>query len=325
MKFVRRIFPYALLVIILSAGVIFWFKHNEVLDWAAARGYQPSPVMLQLVGETTMTPYAERLFYANRPVVATKAEFNQNCKDPSEQVAVLGCFTGNRLGIYIYDVTDSRLHGIEHVTAAHEMLHQAYQRLGKQEKTRIGGLLQEYHDLTASRSLKDKIATYKHAGQEQLQNEMHSIFGTEADDLPVELEEYYRLYFKDRQKILALYKKYQSEFDKRISKIKDYDVRLENLKSGIETNKQKLQAREAELRIRRAQLDAYLAANQIEQYNAAVPAFNNLVDSYRSLINTTNGMVNQFNRLLDERNELAVQERELEDAIDSSIDAAPRH
>lgn len=324
MNFVRRIWPSTLLVLVVLAGGVFWFRHNEVFDWVAARGYQPPSVVDSLVADTTMSAYAKRLFYANRPAIEGKAEFNTHCTDPSDQVAVLGCFVGNRLGIYIYDVTDERLYGIEHVTAAHEMLHQAYQRLDRQEKTRINGLLQEYHDLKASQALKDKIASYKSAEQEHLQNEMHSIFGTEAADLPAELEVYYERYFTDRSKVLALYQKYQSEFDRRIAQIKDYDAQLGELKLTIAANKTDLDAKEEALRQQRQQMDGYLAAELISQYNAAVPGFNAQVTAYRNLVIATNTLVERYNTLLAERNALAVQERQLEDAIDSSVDTAPR-
>jgi hypothetical protein len=324
MNFVRRIWPSTLLALLVAAGVVFWFRHNEVFDWVAAKGYEPSSLVESLATDTAMSSYAKRLFYANRPAIEGKAEFNKHCTDPSEQVAVLGCFVGNRLGIYVYDVTDERLSGIEHVTAAHEMLHQAYQRLDRQEKTRVNGLLQEYHDLKASQMLKDKIASYKNTEQEHLQNEMHSIFGTEAIDLPTELEVYYKQYFTDRSKVLALHQKYQSEFDQRIAKIKDYDAQLSDLKLRIEANKVDLDAREESLRQDREQMDDYLAADRISEYNAAVPGFNAQVAAYRKIVNTTNSMVEQFNSLLAERNALAVQERQLEDAIDSSVDTAPR-
>ena len=324
MKFVRRALPYVSFFLVLAASFVFWQKHDVLLDWVAARGYQPASEVKSLVSGTTMTSYAKQLFYANLPAIEDKKQFNQHCTDPSEQVAVLGCFTGNRLGIYLYDVTDERLAGIEHVTAAHEMLHQAYQRLNKKEKTRVGGLLQEYHDLKASQKLRDKIASYKDSEPEQLQNEMHSIFGTEAADLPAELEEYYSQYFADRKQVLALYQKYQAEFDKRIAQIETYDERLTELKNQIEANKHELESREKQLSTQRNQLDAYLAANRIAEYNAAVPGFNAAVISYRKLVDDTNAMVEEFNRLLGERNELAVQERQLEAAIDSSVDTAPK-
>lgn len=316
MRFIRRL--------LLSLGFVFvigglWLRHNEVLDWLATRSYQPPAVVEQLATDTTMTPYAKRLFYVNHPAVEAKQAFNGHCTDPSEQVAVLGCFTGDRMGIYLYDVTDERLQGIEQVTAAHEMLHQAYERLKKSEKTRINGLLQAYHDLSASQELKDKIASYKASEPTELQNEMHSIFGTEADNLPVELETYYQQYFTNRKHVLDFYHKYQSEFEQRRAQIVDFDSQLEALKAQIDAKKSDLASRATTLEQRRAQMDSYLAANNVSAYNAAVPGYNALVGQYREVLNDANALVNDFNSLLERRNQLAVQERELEDAIDSTI------
>lgn len=325
MKFVRRLLPYIVLVVVVADAGVVYLRRESILDWFTARDYQPSAVVKQLVTDDTMTPYATRLFYANRPAVEEKETFNKHCTDPSEQVAVLGCFTGNRQGIFVFDINDPRIDGIEQVTAAHEMLHQAYQRLGGAEKTRINGLLQAYHDLTASQALKDKIASYKDSEPDQLLNEMHSIFGTEAPDLPPELETYYKQYFDDRQKILAFHKQYQSEFDGRRDQIAAYDAQLTSLKDQIEASKADLEAQEALLITRRKQLDAYVSASQIPQYNAAVPSFNALVNKYRKDLNTTNRLVDQFNVILAERNSIAVQERQLEAAIDSTVDAAQSH
>lgn len=324
MKFVRRAFPYFVLAVLAFSGVAFWLKHDEILDWAAARGYQPTATVRGFVSQTTMTPYAERLFYANRPAVQDKKEFNKNCTDPSEEVAVLGCFKGNRAGIYIYDVTDKRLKGIEEVTAAHEMLHQAYQRLGKAEKTRVNGLLQEFHDLQASKDLKDKLANYKSDDPTATLNEMHSIFGTEAAKLPSELERYYAQYFKDRKKVVALYERYQEEFDKRLAKIAEYDKRLESLGAKIESNKATLETRNQQLMQRRAEMDADLNAGRVEEYNAAVAPYNAMVGAYRDLAIATNNLIDEYNDTLAKRNALAVQERELENAINSNVGGAAR-
>jgi hypothetical protein len=322
MRFVRRILPYILLVCLLVGGVSLWLKHAEFFDWIATRGYQPSSTVEALVTDATMTPYAKRLFYANRPDVEGKDAFNKHCTDPSEQVAVLGCYTGDRRGIYLFDVTDARLDGIEQVTAAHEMLHQAYDRLSRSERSRINALLQDYNDNKATQALKDKIASYKDSEPEALQNEMHSIFGTEASDLPAELEDYYKQYFADRQKVLAFHRQYQSEFDQRHAQIEAYDKQLATMKTEIQTRKSNLKSSEAELKERRAQMDQYLAANQIDTYNAAVPGFNSLVVSYRNELQKTNALVDEFNHILGERNALAVQERQLEQAIDSHVTPA---
>lgn len=323
MKLFSRIAFYVISIVLLAAGIGFWIKHDEVLDWAATRNYQPPAEIEQMAADTAMTPYAKRLFYANQPVVADKDEFNQRCVDPTELVAVLGCYLGNRMGIYIYNVTDERLHGIKQVTAAHEMLHQAYERLGADERQRIDALLEEYYEARADERLREKIAIYQRSGSKHLSNEMHSIFGTEAPDLPAELEKYYQRYFEDRRRVLELFQGYRAEFDERISQIEAYDEQLDSLRTRINDGRQELVERERELHTRRARLDADLAANRIDEYNSGVPGFNALVREYHSLINQINSMVDEHNRTLEARNALAVEERELEAAIDSRVDAAP--
>jgi hypothetical protein len=322
MRFLRRLRPYLFLAGLLAFALVMWIARDRVLDWAAMRNYQPSADIAQLVADTDMTPYARRLFYVNRPVIEGKDPFNKHCTDPSEQVAVLGCYTGDRHGIYLYEVTDTRLNGIQQVTASHEMLHQAYDRLATAERKRIDGLLQSYHDLSASQELKDKIASYKFSEPNDLLNEMHSIFGTEAVNLPSELEEYYKQYFNDRQKILVFHQQYQTEFDKRIAQIQAFDGQLTTMKTDIEVKKADLKARESQLQTRRNQLDAYLAANEIQQYNAAVPGFNALVVAYRARLQETNNLVDEFNQILGDRNALAVQQHQLEAAIDSHVTPA---
>ena len=324
MKFVRRFWPQALLALLVAAGVIFWFQHDRILDWVVTRNYHPSATVQSLANETTMTAYSRELFYANRPAIEAKDGFNQHCTNLSDQVAVLGCFEGNRLGIYIFDVTDERLSGIEQVTAAHEMLHQAYQRLSGPERKRVNGLLQQYFDQGASQALKDKINSYKQSEPDQLQNEMHSIFGTEATNLPPALEQYYTQYFTNRGAVIALHQKYQSEFDQRLAQINSYDDQLGQLKSQIESDKARLSQQEQDLRQKREQMDAYLSSGQVAKYNAGVASFNNEVNDYRELVKETNKLVNEFNDILALRNSIAVQERQLEDAINSNVTTAPR-
>lgn len=325
MRFVRRIWPYILLVLIIAAGILLLLRHDQLFDWVVIRGYKPSVEIQQLAADTTMTPYAKRMFYVNRPVVEGKGGFNKHCVNPPDQVSTLGCFTGDRHGIYIFKVTDARLFGVEQVTAAHEMLHQAYLRLGKTEKTRIDLLLQNYYDHSLKdQTVKEQLQTYTSTEPGQLVNEMHSILGTEIVSLSPDLETYYRRYFSNRTKVAQYYQQYQSEFNKRNQQIKEYDAQLDGLKGQIEANEKDLDSREKTLQEQRAQLDSLRGSNQIAAYNSAVPGYNALVDAYRAQVVATNALISQYNELLSERNAIAVQERELQQALDSNINGATK-
>jgi hypothetical protein len=322
MKFVRRFAPYLVLVVLLVTGGTLFVRHNEVLDWFWLRNYDPPASIRALSLDTGMTPYAERLFYVNKPSLEERDAFNDHCRDVSDQVAVLGCYTGDRQGIYLYNVPEPRLAGIIQVTAAHEMLHQAYDRLPGSERKNIERQLQEYYDKSAHQALKSQVDSYKKSEPDQLLNEMHSIFGTQASKLPAELETYYARYFKDRQKLITYYQAYQSEFDKRKALVAEYDRRLGELKPQIEAGKKDLDTRESDLKTERDKLNQYLDMQQIATYNAAVPGYNAQVNAYRNKLKEVNDMVDTYNRILGERNAIAVQERELQQAIDSHLSPA---
>src|SRR5206468_584885 len=127
-----------------------------------------------------------------------------------------------------------RLSGVEEVTSAHEMLHAAYDRLSTKERNRVDELLQNYYDhqLTDQR-IRATIDAYKASEPNDLQNEMHSIFGTEIATLPPELENYYSQYFADRSKVTTLAGEYEQEFTSRKTEIQSYDTQLDGLRAQI--------------------------------------------------------------------------------------------
>jgi hypothetical protein len=318
----RRLWPPALLVVLIAAGVLLWWKQDQLLDWVRLRGYVPAHDIQQLAAQTTMTPYGERLFYVNHPGVEDKIDFNRNCPNASAEVAVLGCYRGDRQGIHIYDVTDDRLNGIEQVTAAHEMLHQAYDRLTTDERGKIDAELVAYSKTITDKTLLDKLAAYKKSEPDDLVNEMHSIFGTEVLVLPKPLEDYYKRYFTNRAQVLAYYAQYRLAFTQRQERISAIDAQLDILRPQLENDKADLTRRENELQAERTQMDNWLANNQIDKYNAAVPGFNAKVAAYKAAVASTNDRINAYNKLVDERNTLAVQEQQLIQAQDSNASSA---
>lgn len=320
MNFLRRFGSLIVFVMLVAVGVVIWSSRESLRDWWILHTYTPAPAIQQLAADTAMSPYGEQLFLVNKPELNDKEAFNQNCEGMSEEAAVLGCYRGNRLGIYLYDVTDSRLAGIEQVTAAHEMLHQAYDRLADSERTRINKLLEEYY-LTrlTSPSVKEKMEVYKRTEPNDLHNEMHSIFGTEVANLPPELEDYYRQYFTDRQRVLDFYQQSQAAFEAYRKQIAQYEEKLVELKSKIEGNETDLRERADQLRAKKAQMDQDLATGDVGAYNAAVAGYNQLVKEYNQIFNETKKMIEQYNTIVTERNAVAVQVKSLNEALDSRL------
>lgn len=320
MKVLRRLAPFLLLGAFLAVAGFIVINRELLRDRVILRSYDPPQVIASLADDTAMTDYAKRLFYVNKPELNDKVAFNEHCRDLSHEAAVLGCFRGNRNGIYIFDITDERLHGVEQVTAAHEMLHQAYVRLDNRARERIDTLLENYYRTSLTdQSVKDKIAIYQDEEPQNLTNEMHSIFGTEIKDLPRELEEYYAQYFSDRHKVLAFRDMSRAEFDSHRQRIADYDQQLEALKPSIDQMEAQLAQEVATLKAAKAELDADRAAGRIDEFNAGVAPYNALVNAYNKDLAALNQKIAEYNKLVQERNEHSFQVSELNEALDSSL------
>ena len=306
-----------LLTLVSVLGVVF-LQRQTIVDWFKLRGYQPPAVIASLATDDTMTPSARHLFYVNRPDITTGSNFTTKCPSGGEKTVVLGCYLGNDAGIYLYDVTDTRLQGVEQVTAAHEMLHAAYNRLGPKERQEVDGWLTNYYEtqLTDER-IKATIEAYKQSEPNDVVNEMHSIFGTEITTLPAPLEQYYRRYFVDRSKVAGYTATYQAEFTNRRQQISDYDEQLKGLKATIETNQTEITKQKNALDTRSQQMERDRASGNIAAYNAAVSPYNAAVASYNSLVVTTKGLIDTYNDIVTKRNAVALEERELVQALSS--------
>lgn len=319
MKWLRRYWPYVLLALLVAGNVTVWVERQQIADWWKLRNYQAPADISSLATDATMTDYARHLFYVNHPVLESKQSFNAHCADKSEETAVLGCYHGNRQGIYLYAVADDRLNGVRQVTAAHEMLHQAYDRLSDKERKHVDQMLQDYYDSgLTEQDVKTKIESYKKQGADTL-NEMHSIFGSEVRNLPPELENYYKQYFTDRAKVVTYSESYQGEFTRRKELVARYDAQLSGLKDRINSNKTDLSKRLKDLNAREKQINQDVSNKDQASYNADVQAYNSLVEAYNNELAVTRDLIVEYNQIVDQRNNIAVQEQQLQEALDSRL------
>jgi hypothetical protein len=320
MKMLRKIASYGVLVLVLVGSVGVIWQRQRVGDWLVLRNYQTPADIQKLASDATLTSLGKHYFYLNKPRLEGRTAFNQDCTNQTEQAAVLGCYKGNRQGIYLYAITDNRLKGVEQTTAAHEMLHQAYDRLSPKEHMRIDDLLQDYYKYhLRDETVQSQLETYKKTEPNDLVNEMHSLFGTEIAHLPPALEAYYKQYFSDRSRVVAYNASYQAEFTQRKDKVAADDKQLAALKTQIETKQRDLDIRLSDIRLKKTQLDRESTANQIDAYNADVTIYNSLAQTYNQELAQTRDLVNQYNTLVEARNAIATQEQELQQALDSRL------
>lgn len=300
-----------LVATILFAGVIAgslfaWSQRQAIYDWARLRDYKPPAEIARLATETTMSDAARRLFYVHRPELNDRSVFYQNCHEQSEHTIVLGCYVAG-VGIYIFNVDDPRLEGVEQVTAAHEMLHAAYDRLSKEEKVRIDRLTGKVFENIHNDRIRKNVESYRARDASVVPNELHSIIATEVRDIPEELETYYKQYFSNRLKIVAFSERYESVLTSRRSKAATLEAEITGARQAIE-------ALEARLKTERESLQRERAA--ITDNEQAV-LYNARVEMYNSGVTRLNAQIRRYNNLIAEYEANALEAQELFKALNS--------
>lgn len=313
----RRLLIPVVLFVILAIGVV---RAQAIADYIRLYHYQPPAAVAKLADDTTMSAEGRHLFYVNHPLISDRQAFNIECRNDDEKTIVLGCYKAHDQGIFLFNVNDARLNGVEQVTAAHEMLHAAYARLGSEQRQTVDAELQQFYknDVHDAR-LRATIAAYQRTEPNDVVNEMHSVFGTEIKDLPPGLESYYAQYFTNRKKIADYAAAYENEFTSRQQRVQQYDTQLTALKQQIDANTAELKQDEATINAKRSELESEKASDDYADYNAAVPDFNNLVQQYNTLLGQTQASVASYNQLVQQRNAIAAEFTSLTKSIDSQL------
>lgn len=290
-----------------------WF-----LDRIAAANFKSSAEIEELVEKSSMNDSGRTLFYASTPELNERSEFNENCKDLlNESSTILGCYNGQ---IYIFNVSDERIKSVKYVTAAHEMLHAAYDRLGVLEKNRVNELISDEISKTTDPNIAEQLKMYSELEPGHEINEMHSVLGTEGRELSPELEEYYARYFCDRSLVVNEHEKYKGifeELEKRADSIEQRMVALEqeieSLKNNYETSVQKL-------------------SNDIDNFNIMADSggFQDEVSFYvrrseivaeqtrlSNQVNMINQLINEYNSYVVELQTLGRDVQTLQNSLDS--------
>ena len=310
-------FSIVLMLLLAAIGVAFWQK-DALYDWWRLRDYAPPLAIEQLATDTTMTDYARHMFYINAPEQKPRATFSQSCPSGTEQSVVLGCYNGGQQGIYLLKVDNSELAGIEQVTAAHEMLHAAYERLSSNDRQTIDAELQDYYQTKLTdETIKKTIDEYMRTEPNELVNEMHSIFGTQIADLPTDLQNYYQKYFTDRSKVTDYYDSYEVAFSSRQAQIKLDDAKLDSLKAEIDQLEVTTDTQKKSLETQQATLQREQSSGNVNDYNRGVDTYNASVRAYNANVRRLQSLVDQYNQLVNDRNAIAFEQRALTQSLTS--------
>jgi len=316
----KRSLGYVFLLALIAFPFVVYFKAQALTDWWQLRGYTPPAAVTSLTTQDTMTSYASHIFYVNHPdIESNPSQFQKDCGE-AEKTIILGCYHGDQNGIFLYDVTDSRLAGVEQVTAAHEMLHAAYDRLSTKDRDYVDGLLQDYYkNQLSDQRIIDTINSYRQTEPNDVVNEMHSVFGTEVSNLPASLENYYKRYFDNRQAVTNFANSYENEFTSREDQVNAYKSQLDQLKTSIQSQEADLDGQLKQINNDRSKLDAERSSGQIAQYNADVGGYNQEVNAYNNSVETLRATIRQYNQIVEQYNAVAKELASLAQSIDSRV------
>ena len=329
-----------------SVFLTLWIGSNQdtLLDWLNIKPQASSPDIERLATATAMTRSAQRLFYRQDPTIEPRREFLNTCSKVPVKGVMMGCYSrrGSVGKIAIQVVTEPRLQGMMEVTAAHEMLHAAYDKFSQFERDRLTPLLESAVTRVKDERLLKVLNQYKADDRERYINELHSHLGTEISNLgEPELEKHYEKYFTNRQKTVSFAVKAGSTLrviDERAEKLKPEIDRLEvdlkarrleldNTGSQSKLSSQRLEEQSSALNRVRESAENGLAngdsstgliaefENQRSRFNDAVEVHNAQVRERQVQIDSYNNIVVDYKKKVDEYNKLGRDERSLFDSL----------
>jgi hypothetical protein len=239
------------------------------------------PAIEDIVAGAGMTDLGRRLFLSADPSVEDPATLVQSCEDvdavarPEQGTShTFGCLIDGR--IHLRAFADPEVRDLVYVVAAHELLHVVYGRLTRSERLALDPELEAARQGNAV--LEERLAVYAEV-DEDTNNEVHSVLGSEFADLSPALEAHYGEYF-DRVRVIDAFQRTLGDREDEIRALKasiaDMEVRLDQLQ---------------------AELDAHQAAGDIEAFNATVSRYNTLVAEHNTAVRRVNTLVDEDNRL----------------------------
>lgn len=307
-----------LLILGAAAGAAFYGP--QFSDVIRAQSFKPSAQVTSVEDRLKLTSRGTAIFYASAPKIEDKTSFNKSCQSSERTTAILGCYWNQQ--IYLYDIQNEELDGTLEVTAAHEMLHAAYERLNWFERAQINNLLQaEYDAHREDVALKQIMQYYEQSEPGQELNELHSLIGTTVANISPDLEEYYARYFTDRSAIVALNTKYNAVFG-------EISRQADSLEAKIKAEEPLIQAELAQYDAEKQQLEIDIQAfnaransggfSSVSSFNIARQALSSRLNEMNARQNALNERVAAYNKLVEELNQLAVRVDQLNESINGA-------
>ncbi len=310
----------ALIISVALIAAAGWAILNRQLvrDTVAVMMYQPSQEILAINERVGLTDKGEFSFYSAEPEVAGADTFNEDCPRQEPDSPILGCYVNGR--VFIFDITNPQLDGIEEVTAAHEMLHAVWDRTSDEKRAALRPLLLAAYEKGASPELRERFTYYERSEPDQLDNELHSIIATEIMDVGSELETYYQQFFTDRTAVVSLHLKYSTVFAGLKAQTDSLYEELAALSAQIDEDVATYEAAVAQLSAdmnsfnQRANDGSFSSTAQFNAERATLLARSNAVNAQYNQINQNVQLYNQKQALYEQ---LGTEMEALNKSVDS--------
>jgi hypothetical protein len=285
-----------------------------------------TPSLELLISEASYTDLGLEIFLENNPEIVNVQELKSSCTNlnVTSEANVLGCFVNPPGKIFLYGITDARVAGAAVVIAAHEMLHAVwYLELSETERDTFTRLLKKHFDsLPQDHYLRERLALYSQSS-DTIPTELHSILGTEAANLSIELEVHYQKYFKNRAAVVALADNSFGYVDRLKKQIKDISANIEAQRSLNETTRNSLESRNTILntdvnnfneqvaaggyskksdydRMKKSLEDRRIELTRLyDVFNAEIVAFNSSIADYNEMVKLSNELNSALNTKSD--------------------------
>lgn len=324
-KAVGRSLIFLLVLAILVGGTLAYLNRQQINDHFAAQRFEASAEIIELTNSLELTEAGHRIFWASEPTLDASQNFNEQCSqvEHSEEGHILGCFTRGR--IHLFEVTDDRLHGIVEVTAAHEMLHAAFSRLGDSERAALVRQLNNLYEELAPNNpeLQERMSVYSSLSKTAFANELHSVLGTELRDLPGWLEDHYATWMEDRGTILDFFDGYHAVFNELKQRASELETEMTALRSDVEQRSSAYDEAVAQFNIEWA---GFLARNEAFEFSNNPSEFYRLRDEFYDRrdalgeeMRNLNADIARYEEMRTELLALSELNHELEQQLDSDL------
>ncbi|WP_092549148.1 hypothetical protein [Herbiconiux ginsengi] len=208
----RVAFWMSVLAVVATGLFVLTTLPSSPLSWLTH--YSMSAELTRVADRIGFTDEGLAIFEDTEPELLSDAPFREACVDDSEagddgdgSGSTVGCYygIGDTGRIAIFEPSDDRLADQVAVTAAHEFLHAAYDRLTSGDRDRLDVLLADrWAQVPADDPLRDNLEMSAQGHADAVGTEEFAYLGSEIADAGPELEAYYAPYFRDRQAVVAI-------------------------------------------------------------------------------------------------------------------------